>query len=93
MSYAIYTTQLEAEALQARINTALDWPKVGAGVCQRVHVGGGTHVDHPFCCTFSYCAIIRHPVRSEWAVPIDNISRSAAGPVTEVALPADWSRL
>jgi hypothetical protein len=93
MGWVIYTTRSEAETLQATIDAALGWPKVGPGVCQRVHVGGGRHVEHPACCTLHHCAVIQHPSRNEWAVPIDSVSRPVAGAVVEVALPGDWSRL
>jgi hypothetical protein len=91
MGYVIYTKQSEAGSLQTDIDTVNGWPKVGAGVCQRVHVGGGRHVEHPACCTFHEVDVVKHPDLAQWAVPIpDDYALDVA--VIEVELTADWSK-
>lgn len=90
MGYVVCATQLEADTIRVRIDNALGWPKVGAGVCQAVPVGGGAHVTHPLCCTQTHVRSIKHPTLSQWAVPIDNTSRPVAGTIAEVSLTSDW---
>lgn len=95
MAYIIYTTRTEAEAVQTRVDNALGWPRIGEGICQRVHIGGGRHVTHPACCTTHHFGIIKHPARNEWAIHIDDTARvvSQTRPEDERSLPADWSTL
>lgn len=90
MAYVVFPIESDARALKAKIDLALGWPKVGAGVCQRRHVGGGRHVDHPACCTTGHAEVIKHPTLSSWAVPIDDTSRPYAGLVVEAELASSW---
>lgn len=95
MGYLVYGTRAEADAVRARIDASLGWPKVGAGVCPRVRVGGGRHVDHPACCTVTHCQARQHPTLTLFAVPIDAASRPALTTgerSLEADLTADWER-
>lgn len=91
MDAIIFLTLTAAQTQQNTIDAVYGWPKVGEGVCQRVRVGGGRHVDHPLCCTVHKAEFIKHPTLNQWAVFVPQDVKDLLGLVT-VKLDSTWER-
>lgn len=78
-----FQTREEVESFAAEVDSALGYPAIGEGVCQRVHIGGGRHVDHPACCTVRHAAPIEG--KTAYAYPVEAKVRAIkARDVTDV---------
>lgn len=86
----VFQQRADAEALLARLDATLGYPRAG------VDIGAGIHVPATESRTLHHTHVREHPSRLEWAVPIDAAASAQLSPAERArvaSLPADWQPL
>jgi len=81
--YVVKTDLAAIQAIQAKLDAALGYPKEG------VKVGGGLHASKAESTTLHHAPILKHPTRNEWALQVQGVTQHVPEE-TPVKLTEDW---